>query len=67
MATQNKISTKRLFSKEGVNQKQSDIEIRMKMQCGSLLKRADLLLLQFSYIAKGTEKMRSQETRVTKL
>lgn len=67
MATRNKISTKRLFSEEGVNQKQSDIEIRMKMQCGSLLKRADLLLLQFSYIAKGTEKMRSQETRVTKL
>lgn len=37
------------------------------MQYGSPLKRADVLLLQFSYVAKDTEKMRSQETRGTKL
>lgn len=48
-------------------QPEANTEIRMKMQCGSLLRRADLLLLLFSYIAKGTEKMRSHKTGGTKL
>lgn len=51
----------------GINRKQSNTEVRMKMQCGSLWRRAGLLLLQFSYTTKATEKMRSQETRDTKL
>lgn len=51
----------------GINRKQSNTEVRIKMQCGSLLRRAGLLLLQFSYTTKATEKVRSQETRDTKL